>query len=185
MLVAAPIDTPQSQPRLPRRHGRPGGFTYVEMVAVIICLALAAALVLPSMSNTASTRLAAAADMIIADLEFAQTQTLARADDPRLLVFDPSSASYFVAARSDPATPLVNQVGGEPYLVHFGTGRGAAAAGVGFGGLEVGTDNALGFGAVGQLDQTTVAAVRLECEGRRLEITLDPVTGSASVSHIQ
>jgi hypothetical protein len=155
------------------------------MFITLICLALAAALVVPNLSDTAPSRLQAAAEILIADVEFAQTQTLAHADDPRTIVFDTAANSYTIAARSDPGTPLSNPIGGQPYVTRFGSGRAAAAARVQISSIDLGGDQALSFGSCGQLDQTTAASVTLERSGRRLTVSFDPITGQATVTHIQ
>jgi type II secretory pathway pseudopilin PulG len=162
-----------------------GGYTFVELFITLVCLALAAALVVPNLADTAPSRLQAAAEILIADVEFAQTQTLAHADDPRTVVFDASANSYTIAARSDPSTPLLNPIGQQPYVTRFGSGRAAAAARVQISTTDLGGDQTLSFGSCGQLDQLAAASVTLECSGRRLTVSFDPITGQASVTHIQ
>lgn len=50
---------------------------------------------------------------------------------------------------------------------------------------SLGGDDQLGFGSVGQLDQTTPATLTLSAGNRSLTITLDPLTGEASVGQIE
>ena len=90
-------------------RARPAGFTLVEMMIVVLVLAIAAALAVPMMGNTAPNKLKGAASMLAADLAYAQVESIAHGDDTRLLVFDNPSDTYHIAAASDTARDALHR----------------------------------------------------------------------------
>lgn len=172
------------RPRHRGVHDRTG-FQLVEIMILVAVLAIAAAVALPRMSRTDDMRLRAAARLLIADLEYAQVESMAQGDAPRVVVFDAAGHAYHVARASEPDTPLDSPLGPFPYRTVFGQGRASALAGVTIHAYSLGGDNRVGFGLYGQLDQTAPATVTLACGGRRITITLDPTTGTSSVGPIQ
>src|SRR5688572_11490694 len=94
--------------RVERRRGR--GMTVIEILVVVSCLAVAAALVLPSLGNTGTTQLRGAAESLVADLEYAQQFSLAHGDDPCVIVFDAANESFGLARVSNPAGIIAHPV---------------------------------------------------------------------------
>jgi hypothetical protein len=43
----------------------------------------------------------------------------------------------------------------------------------------------LGFGVLGQLDQTAAATITLQCGNRSIVVTVDPTTGEASAASVR
>jgi hypothetical protein len=162
------------------RHA--AAFSFVELVIVVAILGIIAAMAVPMMGQSESARLRAAADLLIADLGYAQVESIAHGDDLRRVVFDVPNHRYFIAAASDPTNPIHNPATRTPYLTRFGDGRAAELSGVTFHSISVGGDSSLGFGLYGQLDQTSVAAITLACGDRRLLLSVDPISGEVSVS---
>ena len=161
------------------------GLTIIELLVTVACIAVAAAIVLPVFGDGASAQLRAAAELLVADLEYAQSESIGHADDPRLVVFDIASNRYHIAPKSQPAVPLGDPVTNFSYVTTYGSQRAAALPRVKLSGYSLGGDNRLGFGGVGQLDQTTPATITLSAGTRTLTVTLDPVTGEASVGQMQ
>ena len=168
----------------PRPVGRQG-LTMIEVVVTVVCLAIAAAIVLPGMSDNSGERLRGAAQILAADLELAQSQSMSRADDPRLLVIDADSGGYFISARSTPTTPVSDPIAKLPHATRFGSGRAIGTASVRVDSYSLGGDNRLSFGALGQLDQATPATIQLACGARKIVITLDPTTGEITTGPLQ
>jgi len=166
------------------RPCRTTALTLVETMITLLVIAIAAAIVVPRLGSTNVTRLKAAAELLIADLAYAQAESISHSDDPRVVIFDTSAHTYGVFAASDTSTPLTSPTTGQPYVVDFGSGRAAGLSDVKLLSLSVGGDNTLGFGKYGQLDQTGDATITLRCHGKQVTITVDPVTGEASVSAI-
>ena len=171
----------------PRPAGRPRlrtGFTLVELMIVVICVAVAGMLVVPQFSDQSPTKLVGAARLLAADLEYAQAESLANGDDPRQVIFDPANASYSIAPRSSPDTPIVNPIGREPYRTRFGAGRAATLDGVGIASVSLAGDDVLQFGVHGELDQVTAAKITLSCGTAKVDVTVHPITGETSVSEL-
>jgi prepilin-type N-terminal cleavage/methylation domain-containing protein len=161
------------------------GLTLVEVVVTVVCLAIAAAIVLPGLSDNSGERLRGAAQILAADLEYAQSESMSRSDDPRMLVLDADNGGYVIATRSAPGTPITNKMGRLPYATRFGTGRALGTGNVKVGTFSLGGDNRLSFGALGQLDQATTATIQLVCGARSIVISLDPTTGEITTGPLQ
>src|SRR5690606_29790220 len=124
--------------------------------------------------HTDATRLVEAAKLIEADLAFAQVESIAHGDDPRLVVFTPGDATprYHLAAASAATVPITNPVGHGPYRVTFGRGRAAELGGVTI--ASVTPSATLRFGIYGQLcpaanpgaNLGSDAVITLACNGR-------------------
>ena len=164
---------------------RTSAFTLIELMIVIVIIGIAAGLVLPGFQQSTDTQLRAAAQILVADLEYAQTESRVHGDDLRLVVFDPAAGSYFLAASSAPATPIAHPIDKKPYRIRWGQGRAHRLADVTLGGLSLGGDDQVKFGVYGQLDQTTDGLIRLAAGPRSIEITLDAISGAASIGPVQ
>lgn len=160
------------------------GFTLVEMMIVVLIIAIAAALVVPRLGNTASTKLRGAAAMLVADVSFAQIESISHGDDLRLIVFDNPNDTYHIAAASDTATPITNPINGRPYLVDYGSGPTESLNGVSIDSYDLDGDDELGFGVYGSLDQATDATITLGCDGLTIIVTIDVETGECVVGAI-
>jgi len=174
-------------PRLVRM-GRPcrrNGLTLIEIMVTLTCMAIAAMIVMPAIGDRAPERLRGAAQMLIADLEFAQSQSMSHGDDPRMLVIDADKAGYRIVAKSAQTTPVTNPVGGDAYVTRFGLGRAMGLAGVRVSAYSLGGDEKLGFAVLGQLDQTANASITLQCGSRTLVVKIDPTTGEATAGAVQ
>mgnify|MGYP002624563805 CR=1 FL=1 len=151
---------------------------------VVLILAISAALAVPRIGETSATRLSAAARQLVADLAFAQVESIAHSDDLRVIVFDTTLQQYHIAAASDTATPITNPITKFPYIVKFGQGSASQLTNVTIGTLGVGGDDQLQFGAYGQLDQGAAATIQLVCEGKTIVITIYPSTGEATLCSV-
>jgi len=154
------------------------------MMTVVIVLGIVAALAVPMFASTSASKLQGAASMLAADLAFAQVQSVAHGDDPRLLVFDNPNDTYYIAATSNPATPITNPIGGAPYLVNYVQGSASSLVNVTIDSYTLNGDDQLGFGIYGGLDQPTDASITLGCEGLSVTITVDANTGETSIGAI-
>ncbi len=101
------------------------GFSVVDVLVTVAIVAIVVAVALPSMAPDDLARLRGGARMLVSDLEYAQSLSLAMPADPAVIRFAPDGKSYWVARQSDPDAP-VERSNGEPYTVVFG-GEGQAA----------------------------------------------------------
>ncbi len=98
----------------------PAGFTLVELMAVLVILGLAAAIVVPMVSNTGDIEASAAARKLTSDLLFAQNHAITHQTRVRLS-FDCDANQYTLAevpASGDPVV-LTHPVTRRPFVVGF------------------------------------------------------------------
>lgn len=69
------------------------GFTLVELIIVIAIISIAALTAIPMMSSAASMQIKSAANMVAADLEYAKSMAISRAQNFSV-VFDVAADSY-------------------------------------------------------------------------------------------
>ena len=151
---------------------------------VLVILGIAAALAVPMFGQTDMTRLRCAAEVLVADLSFAQVESIAHSDNLRVVVFDQDDDGYRIATAADTDTPITNPVGNLPYTTTFGTGRAGEFNGVTIQGYSLDGDDQLQFGIYGQLDQTTDATVTLAAAGKSITITINATSGEATIGPI-
>ena len=108
-----------------RRPGKGGGFSLIELIAVMVVVGILAAAVVPVLSATTGARAAMAAKHLVRDLTFARQRAVATgtrswvvfdtaADTWSVLAEDPNSPGRINAAvLTDPATsgPFVQSLG--------------------------------------------------------------------------
>lgn len=144
---------------------------------VIICLSIAAMLVMPLAGSQNTTKLQSAAQMMVADLQYAQMRSMGHSQDRCSLVFKPADDQYHLAQNSQIAQPIDHPGDGMPYIITFGKDRAYYLSGVSIASLQVGGDDRLGFTALGALDQGTTASITLQLADQSLQIQIDPATG--------
>ena len=162
------------------------GMTLLEVMIVVVLLAVVAAVVVPAIGKNEQTLLASAARQLMADLDFARVESIAHADEPRGLKFDPATETYSVV--KDAATPfdcasasaITNPADGQPYTTQFGAGRASTLAGVGVDSVSLDGDMCIAFGSFGETDQASDATITLVAHGKTLTLTIDPVSGETT-----
>jgi prepilin-type N-terminal cleavage/methylation domain-containing protein len=165
------------------------GVTMLEMMIVVAVLGIIGALVVPMFSATDATRLTSAANVLAADIDAARAESIAHAEDTRVIVFDADTVTWHIAATSDPSTPINNPDTGLPYSRSFGTSALQQLEGVTVRSYALDTasetnDNKLGFGIYGQTDQTTDATITLASGDLRLTITINASTGEVTIGQV-
>jgi len=161
---------------------KPSGFTLVEMLIVVMIVAIVAAMAVARLGNTSMTKLKAAAAMLTADLGLAQIESIGHAADLRVVVFSTATGTYYLAAASDPDTPINNPMTKGPYRVTFGQGPAHALDGVTLSAISTGGDDRVQFGVYGQLDQAAAATITLTCGEESLVLTVHAVTGEVTLA---
>lgn len=160
------------------------GYTLIEVLTIITVLGIVLGLVAPMIGNLDNLRLREAARLLAADIAFAQVESIAHPDDPRVVVIERAGGStYWItpASNTSKAGAITDELTGDPYVVRFGTGRGGAAGDVVFESYSLGGDNELGFDAFGVPDQSTSATITLTLNGRSIQIQVAPQTGDVTI----
>jgi Tfp pilus assembly protein FimT len=158
------------------------GYSFVELMLILLIVGIFAALAVPYLSQASASRLPAAMRQLEADLAYAQTYSITHHDTPCVVVFDTVNHSYHLAAQASPQTPLINPLDKQPYRITFGQGSAASLAGIRIKTLTVGDDNRLGFGHLGQLDQSAPAHITLTDGESDMTLRLDAITGLSSIT---
>ncbi len=159
----------------PKRSSRTGqGFTLIEVVVVVIILAIVAAMVLPSIGSTGDLRSRSAARMMMADLEFAQSQAIVT-QVPITVTFDTSGNSYRV---SNASGTLIHPITKNAYVINLGQTRGMND--VTIASADFGSTQAVTFDSLGAPDNS--GAVSVACKAHTCTVTVSPVTGRVTVS---
>jgi len=173
-----------------------GGFTIIEVLIIVMILGITAALAIPMLSDTNSTKLIAAADLLATDLAYTEIESISHSDDPRVVVFDSTNSKYIITTRSaittavgagnDPidATPINNPVGNQPYEVILGQRHAVALGGVTISSYSLNGDEQLEFGIYGQTDQAATATITFAAGTSNIDVTLEPISGEASIGTI-
>lgn len=161
-----------------RRAAR--GMMLVDLVMALAVLGIVMLAVMPSANPGESMKLVAATTILTADIEYAQSQTLARPADPTILRFDEDGNRYWLALASDPDTPIVRPNGVDPYEVEFGAGAFRQLWGVTVTVQDI-PDQIMVFDAMGRLVQSVSAVIRLGNAQGELAVVVRATTGSVSV----
>jgi len=175
-----PLFNPQSTIRNPQSRV-PRAFSIIELLIVITLLGIAFGLAIPTMGDSKELKLQEAAKMLAADFEFAQNDSISHASDPRLVKFNTTTHQYWIAAVSAPDTPITDPVTNSPYLLAFGTGRGAGTSGVTIQSISVGGDTELRYDAYGTPDQSTNATVTLACGPATMTVQVAAGSGEVTI----
>lgn len=157
------------------------GFTFAEVLIVVAILAIVASLAITGDSRPDRTQLRAAARLLVADLEYAQMQSVGNGSDPCVIVFGDANSSYYLARLSDANTPIDDPGTGLPMRTTFGEGRAAGLSRVSFDAINVGGDKQLAFTSTGAPDQATDAVITLRAGAETITIRVDGATGEPSI----
>ena len=151
---------------------------------VVLLLAIAGALAVPMLGDTAETRLTSAAKLLAGDLGYAKIESITHGDTPRVVVFDSNDNSYHIAASDAVDTPLTNPTTQLDYVVRFGEGRARQLEGVTIESHSLDGDDQLQFGIYGALDQGNDATITLGADGKQITVTVDAVNGETSIGSV-
>src|SRR5438477_8934128 len=101
-------------------------FTLVEVLMVVVIIGIAAAVVMPQISQRDDLKAGAAARVMMADLLYAQNMAITR-QTPHYVVFDVANKNYMIVAAGAMTTPITHPVNQSAYQQYFG---GAGDAGL-------------------------------------------------------
>lgn len=157
----------------------------IEIMIVVAVIAILSAVAVPMLSATEQTKLRGAANIVLADLEFAQTESIANGSTPRCVVFNTSTATYSIVTGGSSGTPVTNPIDKQPYTTTFGSGRAASLSGVTISSVSLASGSSVQFGSLGQTNLTSTGTITLACNGLRITLSIDATTGEVSVGNIQ
>lgn len=157
-------------------------FTLIEVIIIMMILGIFATLVIPHAGSATQSQLPAAMRILEADLAYAQSYNITHQHAPCAVVFNPAGDGYRLAPLSSPDLPLTHPGDKQPYSMTFGVGRGSMLGTIRIKSHTAGVDNRLGFGSLGQLDQSAAATITLTDGTRDMAITLNPITGLGAIT---
>lgn len=163
--------TPPSAPR---------GYTLAEVLVVVVIIGVAAAIVVPSLTEAGSLGVQAAVRTVVADVLYAQNEAVAHARG-RSVIFDIDNNSYRLADEGGTTLSVAWRSGvSENYIVSFNDDRrfdGVTLKRADFGGSSELTFDDLGSPASG-------GVIRLDYRDQRYRIDIAPFTGRVTVKEL-
>jgi type II secretory pathway pseudopilin PulG len=155
-------------------------FTLVDVMITVALIAVIAVVALPALSPSETLRVMTAASTLAADLEMAQSASLASPDDPVVVVVVEKETRYFLARVSDVATPI-QKAGGDPYEVVFGQGNASALGGLRLE-LVAGTaEGQIEFDGFGRLKGMADGVIAIGGETGEVRVRVRASTGSVVI----
>ncbi len=163
-------------------RGIRGGFTLVELLIVIAIITIAALTAIPMMSSAASVQIRSAANMLTADLEYAKSMAISRAQKYSV-VFDKDAESYRIEDQNgDIIQHPVKK--GFPYEITFSTDGRLNKVDI----VDVNFDTTsevkfdyLGSPLNGSGGPLNSGVISLQAGGTTTTVTVEPVTGFVSI----
>ncbi len=163
-------------------RGISGGFTLVELLIVIAIIAIAALTAIPMMSSAASMQIRSAANMITADLEYAKSMAISRAQYFSV-VFDKNTESYWIEDQD--GNVLLHPVKkGFDYVIDFQNDsrlNKVDIVDVDFDATSKVTFDYLGSPYNGNSTPLNSGVISLQAGGTTTTVTVEPVTGFVSI----
>jgi prepilin-type N-terminal cleavage/methylation domain-containing protein len=164
-----------------------GAFTLVEILAVVIILGIASALIIPQLSSRDDLKAASAARLIMADLIYAQNQSIAM-QRMHYVKFDIEGRSYTILDSMSPERPITHPVTKESaFVTRFQQGPGlrdVALVSATFNGYpvlafdELGTPHYYNGAATAP---ATVSEIVIRSGVHKLSVAVEPYTGEVHV----
>lgn len=166
-----------------RRDGgraRCAAFTLVDLMMALAVLAVLVAVVVPTAQPDEQVKLLAGATRLAADIEYAQSASLASPSDPTVVRLADDGQSYWLALKSKPDVPIERPDSDEPFEVVFGDGDARGLEGL-LVALTAKDAVMIEFDSFGRLATTEDAVVRLSNEAGSMYVAVACTTGSVKV----
>jgi Tfp pilus assembly protein FimT len=173
------------------RRVRRRAFTLFELVVLVIVISIVAMIVIPAGGVSGSSRLGAAANILAADLEYAQSSCIANPAQPVALTFNVAQNKYSLAPANSPGTPILHPAdSSQLYVNDFATGRYAPLNGVRIVSVNGQTSGSITFDAYGRPLGCNAAGITysvgtvtvvLSYDSTQLSVISDATTGDVSI----
>lgn len=163
-------------------RGISGGFTLVELLIVIAIITIAALTAIPMMSSAASMQIRSAANMIAADLEYAKSMAISRAQYFSV-VFDKNTESYWIEDQDGIVIPHPVKKGFD-YVIDFqndGRLNKVDIVDADFDATSEVKFDYLGSPYNGNNTPLNSGVISLQAGGTTTTVTVEPVTGFVSI----
>lgn len=163
----------------------PRAFTLTELLIVVVVIGIIAWAVVTNMAPAATvTGLSRAADVLGADIQFCQANCVNYPGNPSEIVFNGNGAGYYVAAVSNPGTPMTNPANGRPYQVTFGDASNGAFSGIASISTTGLPENTLQFNQYGVPQGLTGnATITLTSAAKHVTLTVAAGTGEVAIGN--
>lgn len=165
-----------------RKRNKSPAFTLFELICVIVVTAIVAGVGIAMMGASDSTAALAGAQIVLQDLEYAQSEAIARRSEITV-AFDVGAGTYTI---SDGSGIITNPITKRDYVVNLseesGTG-GVSISGVSFGGTSV-SFNSTGEPVLPGTDTPVSSGnyVMVRCGDSSRTITITPVIGKITAN---
>jgi type II secretory pathway pseudopilin PulG len=164
-------------------------FTMIDLVVTMVVMSIVILAAIPAFTADNGTRVVAAANLIIADLNNARAMSIQNPSDPMSVVIGASGLSYFLAKESDPDAPIELPIGvGGKYAITFGEGDhtnlwGVLVAPEGVDPIAVAVDSLprITFDSFGRLSPQSDVRIEVSSEKSSLTIVVRADTGDAFI----
>jgi len=169
-----------SQGRFSESHFR--GFTLIELIIVIVIISIAALTAIPMMSSAAGMQIRSAANMITADLEYAKSMAISRAQNFSV-IFNAGAESYRIEDQYGNVLPHPVKKGFD-YIIDFqNDGRldKVDIVSVNFDTTNEVKFDYLGSPYNGSNNPLNNGVINLQAAGKTTTVTVEPVTGYVSI----
>ena len=163
----------------------------IEVMIVVIILAITSAIALPMIGNRSDLKLAAAVRRALADLQYAQSLSIASRDSVYVRC---DTNTYSLARRSGATfTTITHPIDQMSFVVTFGSGAtDSQLKTVTFSKPAFATGSALGFDSLGapfliaeatqaKTSLTSAVTLTLTCGGQTQTLLIEPYTGEIAV----
>jgi len=156
------------------RRDSMGGFTVIELLIVVVILAIAALTAIPMMSSASSMQIRSAANLIMADLEYAKSMAITRGQNYSI-VFDTDTDSYQIEDQDN--NVILHPVKkGFNYIMSFPNDSRLNRVNVT--NVDFNTTQRVQFDCLGSPDNG--GTINLQAGDMTATITVEPVTGFIS-----
>ena len=167
------------------------GFTLVELIIVVVILGIAAALVVPMVSNAADMQVRSAANRIAADMDYAKGLAITH-QRSYSVVFDPANESYEI--RVEPAGTgdvIENPLTGNDFVVDFSADSRLSRVNIVSADFDSDSSDAISFDYLGSPyhgkstaagDALNSGQITLQADNFSLTVDVEPVTGYVTIS---
>ena len=169
-----------SQGRFAENHLR--GFTLIELIIVVVILSIAALTAIPMMSSAASMQIRSATNMIAADLEYAKSMAISRAQNFSV-VFNAGAESYQIEDQYGNVLPHPVKKGFD-YVIDFQNDSRldkVDIVSVNFDATSKVTFDYLGSPYNGNDNPLNNGVISLQAGGTTITVNVEPVTGYVSI----